>query len=268
MVTAVKSPCTQGSQLRQTSVGGVLLTEAVYQPGSWLAPHTHDHMSMVFLRVGAYRERLGRFEESMRPGMLYVREAGLVHSNMFGAAGARCIFIDHADALLDGTDGGQARGYRAHADALVRLAGERLANEPWRDDPASRMILHGLVLELVGLASRRGNATPTAAPTWLTTARDRLIDEAAHPPAIGDLAREAGVHPCHFIRTFRRHVGVRPGQFLHQVRIARACGLLMNDSLTLADIAASTGFADQSHFGRIFRRVMGTTPARWRRDRR
>ena len=250
------------------SVGGVLLTEAAYQPGSWLAPHTHDHMSVVFLRDGAYRERLGRFEESMRPGMLYVREAGLVHSNMFGAAGARCVFIDHADALMTEVADDQSRGYRAHADPMVRITGERLANEEWRDDPASRMILHGLVLELVGLASRRRDAAPATAPSWLTRARDRLIDEAASPPAIGDLAREAGVHPCHFIRTFRRHVGVRPGQFLHQVRIARACALLMNRALTLADIADATGFADQSHFGRIFRRVMGTTPARWRRDRR
>ena len=186
MVTAVRSPCSQGSQRRQTSVGGVLLTEAVYQPGSWLAPHTHDNMSLVFLREGAYRERLGRFEESMRPGMLYVREAGLVHSNMFGAAGARCVFIDHADALMaDGADE-RSRGYRAHADTLVRLTGERLANEHWHDDPASRMILHGLVLELIGLVSRRGDAAPAAAPSWLTTARDRLIDEAANPPAIGE----------------------------------------------------------------------------------
>ena len=97
-------------------------------------------------------------------------------------------------------------------------------------------------------------------------ARDRLVAEAADPPAITALAADAGVHPSHFIRTFRRHVGVRPGYFVHQVRIARACRMLADPANSLRDIATATGFADQSHFGRVFRRVMGATPARWRKD--
>lgn len=49
-------------------------------------------------------------------------------------------------------------------------------------------------------------------------------------------------------------------------RIARAKSLLLSTTLTAADIAERAGFADPYHFNRVFRRVVGTTPGRFRRD--
>ena len=99
-------------------------------------------------------------------------------------------------------------GFRSYASDAIRSAGERLASEPWRDDAASRMIIHGLVLELMGLTARSLQKTRGKAPEWLARARERLTEEAAAPPEIGALARDVGVHPSHFIRTFKRYVGV------------------------------------------------------------
>jgi transcriptional regulator GlxA family with amidase domain len=48
-------------------------------------------------------------------------------------------------------------------------------------------------------------------------------------------------------------------------RIEMARGLLTNSAAPLAEIAGMCGFADQSHFSRVFARMMGTSPGAWRR---
>jgi AraC family transcriptional regulator len=75
------------------------------------------------------------------------------------------------------------------------------------------------------------------------------------------LARQAHVSPFHFARLFRRTVGIPPHQFVLRLRIQRAIGLMKTRTLSLAHIAAESGFHDQPHFTRAFRAVTGTTPA-------
>lgn len=75
------------------------------------------------------------------------------------------------------------------------------------------------------------------------------------------LAREAGMSSYHFARMFKNATGLAPHQFVVRQRIERAKQLLREDKFTVAEIAFSLGFADQSHFTKNFRRVVGTTPA-------
>jgi AraC family transcriptional regulator len=72
-----------------------------------------------------------------------------------------------------------------------------------------------------------------------------------------------GTHPVHLARTFRRHYHMTMGDYLRQVRISYAMNALRGDNL-VSDIAAQAGFSDQSHLGRIFKTVTGTTPRQFR----
>ena len=71
----------------------------------------------------------------------------------------------------------------------------------------------------------------------------------------------------HFERAFRQTTGMPPHQWLTKHRVERAKALLSLGSLELAEIAEACGFADQSHFTRVFSRCEGVTPGRWRRRR-
>jgi AraC-like DNA-binding protein len=70
--------------------------------------------------------------------------------------------------------------------------------------------------------------------------------------------------PWHFTRSFRRRFGVAPHRFQTWMSIDLARRLL-TASVSSLDVALSTGFADQSHFIRSFKRVVGTTPAQHQR---
>jgi AraC family transcriptional regulator len=78
------------------------------------------------------------------------------------------------------------------------------------------------------------------------------------------MAAAAGVHPVHLAREFRRFERCTVGEYIRRLRIERACNELSNSNDSIAAIASGTGFYDQSHFGRIFKRVVGMTPIEYR----
>jgi AraC family transcriptional regulator len=83
---------------------------------------------------------------------------------------------------------------------------------------------------------------------------------------LGDLAREAGMSSSHFIRSFRETTGQTPYQFqLHQ-RVKRAQSLMRDPRASLTEVALASGFADQHHLARVFRRITRMTPSGYRRS--
>jgi AraC-like DNA-binding protein len=85
---------------------------------------------------------------------------------------------------------------------------------------------------------------------------------------LGDLAQATQFSRCKFNRTFKASFGCTPGQYVRRMRIARAQNLMTITRDPLCQIAAESGFADQSHFNRCFRQAVGESPAIWRARRR
>lgn len=101
-------------------------------------------------------------------------------------------------------------------------------------------------------------------PQWLERVRKILEQRFAEPYKLSEIAAEAGVHPVHLAREFRKYYGYSVGEYLRRVRIEYACRELMDSNVAVTNIAFAAGFADQSHFSRTFKRLCGTTPGRYR----
>lgn len=82
--------------------------------------------------------------------------------------------------------------------------------------------------------------------------------------AVADLAAMVGLTRSHFSRAFQRMTGDPPQRFITKRRISRARDLLSSEKVSLAEIAAQVGFSSQAHFSTVFRKDIGTTPARYR----
>ena len=79
-----------------------------------------------------------------------------------------------------------------------------------------------------------------------------------------DLAAVAHLSPDHFARRFKESPGLPPRRYIIARRIERAQPLLRGEeNLSLAQVAARTGFWDQGHFTRHFKRLVGVTPKRF-----
>jgi AraC family transcriptional regulator len=85
---------------------------------------------------------------------------------------------------------------------------------------------------------------------------------------VAALARIAGLGCSHFHRTFRSRFGVTPHAYITLKRIEMAQVLMLTTNDPLSQISLACGMTDQAHFTRIFRRLVGETPGRWRAWRR
>lgn len=138
-----------------------------------------------------------------------------------------------------------------------RLAGEALA-------------------QLVGLQLLRGHATrrlPAQAHASLPAWRLRRVTELVESRLDGELsiaamAEAAGLSTYHFSRSFKATTGRPPHRYLLERRVERAKELLQESAQEIVQVALAAGFASQEHMTTVFRRLTGTTPARYRRARR
>ena len=80
------------------------------------------------------------------------------------------------------------------------------------------------------------------------------------------IAAEFDLSVSHFSRAFRISTGLPPHQWLLQQRVKAAKQLMTVRDLPLSEIAISAGFANQSHFTRVFSAAVGVSPAAWRRE--
>jgi AraC family transcriptional regulator len=102
----------------------------------------------------------------------------------------------------------------------------------------------------------------------LAVACEMLASEAGSDLSIAAIARRCGLSRGYFIRGFKEATGKTPHQWALSQRVEQARGMLVKSDMSLADIALACGFADQSHFTRVFARVTGMPPGSWRRAMR
>jgi AraC-like DNA-binding protein len=94
------------------------------------------------------------------------------------------------------------------------------------------------------------------------TMKALLAADLATPLRVADLAQAVGLSPFHATRLFTQATGLPPHAWRTQLRLQRALGPL-REGATVADVAVASGFTDQSHFTRHFRRMFGVPPGRW-----
>lgn len=161
-------------------------------------------------------------------------------------------------------------------DPVVEMLGRALLPAFYRPQEASALFLDHMALALCAhlvhnygqrklwRPSVRGGLTPRQA----RRATDFMAAHFAEDFSLADVARECGLSRGYFTKAFRTTAGVTPHQWRQQFRIEKAKAMLSETSCPIAEIAIVCGFADQSHLTRIFSRLLGQSPANWRKNHR
>ncbi|MCK1346358.1 AraC family transcriptional regulator [Bradyrhizobium sp. CW11] len=139
------------------------------------------------------------------------------------------------------------------------------------DDPAYAETLGLLLLWELPSAANPKYTLPSPARGGLTALQLKRIKEFvdAHISkgiAISELASLVGLSPFHFIRAFKRSVGLSPYQYVLSERIGLAKEMLSRRDLSIADVALAVGFSDASQLNRVFVKLTGITPSVFRRE--
>ena len=250
----------------------VLLSE-LRQPGSRNVPrHEHELAYVTVILQGDYLEGDHGQLAEMRPFTAIFNPAGTAHSTVIGPSGASFFTVELRADNLDylGIRLPRRTTFDRGAGAML-WPGLRLysafktqtADVVLQEKVEQENVLEAHVLEMLGVIAVF-EAPGKTAPRWFARVKDRLHEGFREPLRMRDLALEAGVHPVHLARVFRKLERRTPGEYQQGLQVRAACELLRHAEWPLAAIAGECGFADQSHFTRVFRKMTGTTPARFR----
>jgi transcriptional regulator GlxA family with amidase domain len=116
---------------------------------------------------------------------------------------------------------------------------------------------------VVAVATRGG-----LAPWQIRRVTEYIEDHLASTIRLQDLANIARLSHSHFCRAFKESMGHPAHAYVMRRRVHRAQGLMLTTPESLSQIAALCGMADQAHFCKLFRRLVGESPNAWRRPRR
>lgn len=98
---------------------------------------------------------------------------------------------------------------------------------------------------------------------------EQLIRESLHEKTnIPELARSAGMSPETIYRFFRKYHQTTPSKYISELRISRACNLLLNTDMSIDQITEQTGFPTRAYFSRIFHKTTDEWPASFRKKHR
>jgi AraC family transcriptional regulator len=237
--------------------GGVRLIEAAYAPGTRFEPHAHDRGNVSLILRGQIEETVGRDVVCATTCGVVVKPAGTVHSNRFGPDGARTLVIEVPSSLHPRTC------WRWFHGGPVTRSALRVYRAIEGDDASD---VHGFLSELIATIEEQlhPRRTPTA-PPWVLHVRDALHDAFPRTISVSHLATAIGVHPVYLTRAFRARFGCAVTEYVQRLRIRAAAHRLACSSQPLCGVACATGFADQSHLTRVFKRDTGVTPGQFRR---
>lgn len=256
-----------GKNLKTRQVAGLRLAEVLYPPGYATPEHSHDLPQLCLVRKGIFNEVYNGKAREVRRSSLIARPSGESHTQRFPSSEVHCLIVEFEQRWLE-----RVREYHVSLDDSVAFdnglsvwLAMRLFAEFQLADEVSSLSIEGLALEVMAELSRQHSKMPKRNPPgWLKQTKELLHARFLEALTLESIAKCVGTHPVHLARAFRQHHYCTIGEYVRRLRVEFACNEMTTTNSSLAEIASRTGFYDQSHFSRTFKRIVGVTPGEYR----
>lgn len=262
---SIFSPVTFGKQSGWREEGGLRIIETRHPANLKLREHEHEDPTIVAAISGGWDERVERKSFVCRPGSFLVKPGGARHANSYGGELSHSLVIQltvtHAAAWESSRKAFGSVVSFENPKLTMRLVG--LLAQANTDSRLELQEELSSVFAII-LGETSSGRRPPVSVVRLKRVRDRLLDETSEATDLTHLAAYCEMTPSAFTHAFRSEFGCTPSSLKRRRRLETVLFLLRTSNSSLSQIAAKTGFADQSHLTREFRRLTGVTPGRYR----
>lgn len=247
--------------------------------GTYVSPDPRLFVPLVLEGGGTFRVRGGKQMEAShaRPFLMSFVPAGLeLTGEAHELSRIRHLDLHFSEDVLRARFGRALPAHRlqrprlAFEDprmaALVGLIAEECADETARHDLYAQGLVNALLVLLFDIRTESGRRPA------LSRAQVRMATEFIEANCLdnklrlSELAALVGLSETYFAHAFKAATGFPPHQWVMRARIRNAQKLLAAGDLPLSGVAVSCGFSDQAHLTRVFKAIVGITPAAWRQE--
>jgi AraC-like DNA-binding protein len=259
--------------VRPASLPGLEALQATFRRHRY-RPHAHPTWTVALMRRGAAAFELEGERYLAPPGSVFILAPDLVHTGDPATEAGYTYEVlyltrELVSALADEAGGREPRLPRQVVLHNRLLAGRMTALHASlrrSDDSLECEERFAAVAELLcqELKPAPVHAKPRPRHRAVRRAHELLRERWAEPVTLGELAAHAGLSPSALVRQFRSEIGLPPHSFQMNIRVLRARELLL-DGTPAAEVALETGFCDQAHLTRVFKRAVGVPPQHFAR---
>lgn len=255
-------PHFHGVELAVRTLGGARASKVLHAGNQKIDTHKHDWACITIPLIGGGLETFEEGQARIDGPCAILHPAGCHHGDVIGPLGLETFSIQFDPEWLGSGPGLKSNRSSTWVGEGAAAFAKRLA-AAWNDPGRTESRLKEETAEFVRRASA---APPVATPAWIERVREET--RGIQHFSTDELARWVGLHPIWVARSYRRATGEGLAEARRRHRVAAAAQLLRRSDERLADIAAASGFCDQSHMNRNFLEVLGRTPLQVREERR
>ncbi len=253
------------------SMNVLWVAESNFPSQSSIKPHFHNYHHLFFVRQGPISFTIG--EETYVPaqGEFVLAKPGVIHGmGTIESRLARCyeLKFTSANPMLSSLP------VHFPQDALAEALIRELLVESARGKPASPVFASDYLQTLINYLYRKygkpeGSESRMIETTGYSQISKDIVDflesNYTRDFSLDDVAGALGFNKTYICSLFKRDSGMTIGNCLTIIRIKKAADAISFSDMNLSQVAASTGFANLSHFNRIFKKVVGIPPGQYRR---
>ena len=223
--------------------------------------HEHEHPYISLLTHGLYQEESIISEYDVKSGCSLFRPKGFEHKNEIGSLNSFCFNIEIEKKISDKKHYSKISDYvpfeRNNLEILKIYYG-------FLNDFSDELLAITVEENLYHLFQQHYSEYITGRALWVKKIKQEVRLHPEKKYSIDEVSNSLHLHPNYFVRKFKAKTGFTFGEFLLRQRISMGIDLMLHSSKPLTEIAVESGFYDQSHFIRHFKRFFGTTPSHYR----
>ena len=230
-----------------------------HSANSNISLHAHNKPYLCLLASGTYKEE-SNITDIITQGEVLYRVANYEHSNSFSDKGGLCLNIEMNDFEQFMTlNGLQLPNKVSKQKGVVELYKLLYGLKQGLPNDVINIYCYESIIATINIFNGSGNIT------WVKKVKELINDNPLETISLNKLSIEFSLHPNYIVRKFKEITGFKLSEYLTRTRLEHSINHLLMNKENIASIALESGFYDQSHYCRNFKKIMDTTPNHFRK---
>lgn len=254
-----------GSRNSEKLFNGVLLSHYTYTRNKtdW---HYHENPYFMYVLQGNMMDCNTKIKTLCPSGSLMFNNWQESHYGSKHSVQASGFHLEFEKKWLEknGISLSLLEGSQLIQNPKIHLLFAKLYIEFILSDNYSEVSVEILLLQICDALSDLKKENSNKKPIWIESLKELLYYDTSNL-TLKYLSEQLGVHPVHISRAAPKHLSMSLGEYIRQDKIKKAIPLLLDSNSSLTEITYELGFADQSHFNRVFKSYLNTSPSSYRK---